>query len=37
MGSPLSSIIADLVMQDLEEIAISNLQVHPHILLQIYQ
>ena len=30
MGSPLFPIIADIVMQDLEEIAISNLQVfHP--------
>jgi len=29
MGSPLSPIIADMIMQDLKEIAISNLQVHP--------
>jgi len=28
MGSSLSPIIADIVMQDLEEIAISNLQIH---------
>jgi len=28
MGSPLSPIIADIVMQDLEEIAILNLQIH---------
>ena len=28
MSSPLSPIIVDMVMQDLEEIAISNLQVH---------